>query len=124
MSVQPRDSIRLEGIEVFAYHGVLPDEKRHGQRFVVDIEVYLDLKKAVASDRLEDTVDYGRLAQQIHKVVASERWDLIETVAGRVADVGLDDPRVNQVTVTVHKPQAPIEGGFDDVAVTVTRTRG
>lgn len=122
-SLQPRDSIRLEGIEVFAHHGVLPEERKHGQRFVVDVEVFLDLSKAAATDRLSDTVDYGELARQIHDTVASEEWDLIETVAGRVAEIGLADPRVEHVEVTVHKPRAPTPVSINDVAVTLTRTR-
>lgn len=122
-SLQPNDSIRLEGIEVFAHHGVLADERKQGQRFVIDVEVFLDLAKAAHTDRLSDTVDYGQLARQIHDAVASERWDLIETVAGRVAEVGLADPRVEHVKVTVHKPHAPIPVSINDVAVTLTRTR-
>lgn len=122
-SLQPRDSLKLVGIEVFARHGVLSSEKEAGQTFLVDVELFLDLAVAAASDRLSDTVHYGVLAQRIHDVVAEERWDLIETVAGRVAEIGLDDRRVWQVKVTIHKPQAPIGVAFNDVAVTLTRSR-
>jgi len=117
------DHIAIRGIEVFAHHGVLSAEKEQGQRFVIDVELSLDLSKAAASDRLEDTVDYGELAKRIHSIVASERWDLIERVAERVAEVALDDPRVDHTKVTIHKPQALITVVFDDVAVTLTRTR-
>ncbi|MDF1595964.1 MAG: dihydroneopterin aldolase [Acidimicrobiia bacterium] len=117
------DCIRLRGIEVFAYHGVLADEQEHGQIFVVDVDVFLDLSKAAASDDLAATVHYGELAQAIHDRVAEERWDLIERVAGRVADLVLEDERVHRVTVTVHKPSAPISVPFSDVAVTVKRPR-
>ena len=117
------DSIRITGIEVFGYHGVLAEEKKEGQRFVVDIELRLDLSAAGASDALAETVDYGLLAQRIHDVVASERWDLIERVATRVAESVFEDARVKAVVATVHKPQAPIAVGFADVAVTVRRDR-
>jgi dihydroneopterin aldolase len=117
------DSIAITGIEVFAYHGVLPEEKRAGQRFLVDVELELDLSAAGASDNLIETVDYGLLAQRIHDVVASERWDLIERVATRVAETILEDARVRAVVATVHKPEAPIAVGFSDVAVTIRRDR-
>ena len=118
------DSIRISGIEVFAYHGVLAEEKKTGQRFLVDVELGLDLSSAGSSDDLGQTVDYGALAQRIYDLVASERWDLIETVASRVADAVLDDSRVVSVAATVHKPQAPIPVKFGDVSVTVRRDRG
>ena len=117
------DLITITGIEVFAFHGVLTSEKENGQRFVVDVELGLDLSKSGASDDLLETVDYGLLAQRIHDVVASERWDLIERVATRVAETVLEDSRVEMVVATVHKPDAPIAVGFGDVAVTVRRDR-
>ena len=115
------DSIAITGIEVFAYHGVLESEKETGQLFIVDVEVRLDLSAAGDSDDLAETVDYGLLAQQVHGVVASERWDLIERVAARVAETVLEDARVREVVVTVHKPGAPISVDFSDVSVTVRR---
>lgn len=118
------DSIKISGIEVFAYHGVNAVEKEEGQRFLVDVELDLDLSAAGASDDLGETVDYGLLAQRIHDVVASERWDLIERVATRVAETALEDARVGAVVATVHKPQAPIPLDFGDVSVTVRRERG
>ena len=117
------DLIRITGIRVFAYHGVLPDEKKDGQNFLVDVELSMDLTPAGASDALAETVDYGLLAQRIHDVVASERWDLIERVATRVAETALEDDRVDAVVATVHKPAAPIAVGFSDVSVTVRRDR-
>jgi dihydroneopterin aldolase len=117
------DSIAITGIEVFAYHGVLAEEKKAGQRFLVDVELMLDLSAAGASDDLAETVDYGLLTQRIHDVVATERWDLIERVATRVAEVVLEDRRVQEVVATVHKPQAPIAVEFLDVSVTVRKDR-
>ena len=83
----------------------------------------LSLEQAAASDEVADTVHYGELAERVAAVVAGEPVNLIETLAERIADVALGDRRVQQVTVTVHKPQAPIALTFDDVAVTVHRTR-
>jgi dihydroneopterin aldolase len=117
------DSIKLRGIEVFAHHGVLAEEQDRGQVFLVDVDVALDLSEAAASDDLSTTLHYGELAQVIHDRVQGERWDLIEKVAGRVADLVLEDERVLRVDVTVHKPHAPIEVPFSDVSVTISRIR-
>jgi 7,8-dihydroneopterin aldolase/epimerase/oxygenase len=117
------DRIALSGIEVFAHHGVLDSEQEEGQLFAVDVDLSLDLTAPGHSDRLTDTVDYGALAGRIHDLVASERWNLIEKVAQRVADLVLENSLVEAVTVTVHKPQAPIEVPFRDVTVTITRSR-
>lgn len=116
------DQIRLTGLEVFAYHGVLDEEKRAGQRFVVDVVLELDLATAGASDNLADTVDYGSLAGEIEALVSSERWNLIERIAERVAEVVLERAPVSAVEVTVHKPQAPVGVALEDVSVTVRRT--
>ena len=119
-----RDSITIAGIEVFGYHGVLAVEKAEGQRFLVDVELGLDLSGPGATDDLAQTVDYGAMAQRIHDVVATERWDLIEKVAARVAETVLEDARVETAVVTVHKPGAPIGVDFEDVSVTIRRDRG
>ena len=118
------DSIAITGIEVFAHHGVLAEEKKDGQRFLVDVQLRLDLSRAGETDALSETVDYGLLAQRVHDVVASERWDLIERVATRVAETVLEDARVREVVATIHKPGAPIAVGFSDVSVTVRRGQG
>jgi dihydroneopterin aldolase len=117
------DRIDLTGIEVWARHGALPAEKAEDQPFVVDVAVFVDTRKAAASDDLDDTIDYGELADAIHDLVGGESHNLIETVADRIADRVLEDPRIGRVTVTVHKPQAPIKVAFGDVSVTIDRTR-
>ena len=117
------DTMSLLGLRVFGYHGVLAEEQSAGQEFVVDVTLHLDLAAAAASDELGDTVDYGALAQAIHERVATEQWNLIERVAGRVADLVMEDGRVTGVEVRVHKPAAPIAVPFDDVGVEVRRSR-
>ena len=117
------DRISIRGIEVHAHHGVYAAEQELGQTFLIDMTASLDLTKAGATDDLTATIHYGDLAQAIHRRVADERWDLIERVAERVAELVLEDSRVEMVEVTVHKPHAPIALPFDDVAVTVTRRR-
>jgi dihydroneopterin aldolase len=117
------DRITLSGLRVRGYHGVQSDERRDGQDFVVDAELELDVNPAAASDDVADTVDYGDLAVALAEVVAGPPLNLIETLASRLAATCLLDARVLAATVTVHKPQAPIPVRFDDVAVTVRRTR-
>jgi dihydroneopterin aldolase len=116
-------TIRLVGLRVFARHGVFREEHDHGQEFVIDVTVDMDLDRAIESDELAFTLDYGTLADGIRRRVTEERWNLIERVAGRVADLVLEDERVVTVEVTVHKPNAPIPAEFDDVSVSIRRTR-
>ncbi|GDY30773.1 dihydroneopterin aldolase [Gandjariella thermophila] len=117
------DRITLTGLRVRGYHGVFEHERRDGQDFVVDVVVWLDLAGAAASDDLADTLHYGELAERVAAIVGGEPCDLIETVAGRIADDVLADQRVQAAEVTVHKPAAPIPLTFADVAVTVRRAR-
>ncbi|MCS0498476.1 dihydroneopterin aldolase [Protaetiibacter mangrovi] len=119
-----RDEIVLTGLRAMGYHGVLPHERAEGQLFLVDVVLHLDLSPAAAGDDLGATVHYGELANRIVKAVESDPVDLIETVAERVAALVLGHPPVESVEVTVHKPNAPIEVPFADVAVTVRRSRG
>ena len=118
------DRISLRGLRVRGFHGVFDFERRDGQDFMVDVELELSLAKAAATDDVADTVHYGELAGHLAEVVAGEPVNLIETLAQRLADVCLRDPRVQAATVTVHKPQAPIPHEFADVAVTIRRARG
>lgn len=115
------DTVALTGLRVWGRHGVLPEERRDGQDFVVDVELSLDTRPAAASDDLADTVDYARLADGLAAVVAGDPVDLIETLASRLAEVCLADDRVISAKVTVRKPSAPIPHAFSDVAVTVVR---
>lgn len=115
------DTIRLTGLRVRGHHGVLPEERRDGQEFVVDVALQLDLRRAGLSDELADTVHYGVLAERLAAVVAGEPVDLLETLATRLAEVCLQDGRVTGAEVTVHKPAAPVPLTFDDVSVTVVR---
>jgi 7,8-dihydroneopterin aldolase/epimerase/oxygenase len=117
------DRIVLTGLRVPGRHGVLPAERDQGQDFVVDLTAWLDLGAASGSDKLTDTLDYGVLASRAAAIVAGPPCDLIETVAGRIADEVMADDRVHAVEVTIHKPMAPIPLDFADVAVVVRRSR-
>jgi len=122
--VNPLDQIVLTGLRASAFHGVFENERRDGQVFVLDVTVHLDFAAAAAADDLESTIHYGVLAEEIVTAVERDPVDLIETVAERIARVVLAHRAAQLVTVTVHKPSAPITVPFDDVAVTITRGRG
>jgi len=114
--------IRLAGIRAIGRHGVYDFERRDGQAFVVDVT--LRLRRASRADDVTTTVHYGELAAALAADVAGEPVDLIETLAGRLAEHCLAHPVVEGVVVTVHKPEAPVETPLADVAVTVVRSRG
>jgi len=117
------DSITIAGLRVRGHHGVYDFERRDGQDFVVDVVLELDLSKAAVSDDVADTVHYGELAEALAKVIAGEPVNLLETLAQRLADGCLADARVAAVTITVHKPQAPVSVPVSDLAVTIRRER-
>jgi len=117
------DRIELRGLLVRGHHGVFEYERAEGQDFVVDVALGVDTSAAAQSDDLADTTDYGALALAIAAIVSGEPVNLLETLAERIATACLSDPRVTSVEVSVHKPAAPIPLTFDDVVVTIVRTR-
>ena len=118
------DELAVLGLECWAHHGVFEHERREGQRFLVDLVLGVDTQPAAASDDLSETVDYGSLTVAVKAAVEKDPVDLIETLAQRIADVCLTNDRVHWVRVTVHKPDAPIDATFADVALTITRNEG
>lgn len=117
------DRIELRGLVAFAHHGVFDHERQDGQRFVVDLDVTVDLAAAARGDDLARTVHYGELAEAVVAAVERDPVDLIETVAERVAAVVLGHAGAERVRVRIHKPDAPITVPFDDVAVVIERGR-
>lgn len=117
------DEIAITGIRAVGYHGVYDHERRDGQEFVADVMLALSLRRAAATDDVADTVHYGELAEQVAEILSGEPVDLLETLAERIAGAALAYPIVDAVTVTIHKPQAPIAVPFGDVSVTVRRSR-
>ena len=116
------DQIRIVGIKAFGYHGVLPHEAVEGQEFIVDLTLDLDLRAASISDDLTETINYADLAQIVHDNIIGERVQLIERLAGRIADeIVAQYKEISAVHVTVHKPHAPVTVDFEDISVTITR---
>lgn len=115
------DRIEILGLRAFGRHGVLPEEREVGQRFAVDLVLECDLSPAAASDDLADTVDYDALSRRVVEEVSATRFDLIEALAGHLAGIVLDEPRVAAVEVRVAKPEVRMP--VDDVAVVLRRQR-
>jgi len=118
------DRIFIKGLALHAYHGVMAYEAKVGQSFAIDLELEIDLSAAAHSDKVMDTVSYDKVVECASEVFCAQRYRLIEAAAGNVADAVLATfPRVNAVTVTIHKPHAPIAATFSDVGVTLVRKR-
>ena len=118
------DKIYLTGISGFAFHGVYPEERRQGQKFIVDLIVDVDLYSAAKSDELRDSVDYSDIATVAHQELVGEPCNLIESVAQRIAEKILRDfDQANSIKVTVHKPDAPVGISLTDIAVEIERSR-
>jgi FolB domain-containing protein len=118
------DTITITGLRLRGYHGVFEHEKRDGQEFIIDLSIELDLSSAGSSDDLQNTLDYSVIVDEVAQRVTGESVDLIETLAHDIAQLVLTHPQPTAVTVTVHKPQAPVGHPIDDIAVTIRRERG
>lgn len=114
--------IRLEGLSVFAYHGILQHEKDYGQEFLIDCRLSVD---AGSADEIDSTVSYALIADEVVAISTKNRFDLIETLAKTLVDGILElDPRILRCSVTVHKPSAPLSQSFQDVSVSFSGARG
>jgi dihydroneopterin aldolase len=105
----------------YGYHGVSAAERQTGRRFEVDIELAVDMDKAAASDRLQDTVNYTEVYRTVEELVAQDRFSLLETIAVRLADEVLKKFKPKAVTVRVRKKIPPVPGNLDHIEVEITR---
>ena len=118
------DKIYLKDIEIFANHGVFQEEKTLGQKFILSLELSLDIKEAATTCDLTKSVHYGELCHQVIQVFQEESLDLIESVVNKVANFILDNySMVNGVKVLLKKPWAPIGRHLDYAAVEINRER-
>jgi dihydroneopterin aldolase len=115
------DRIVVAGIRELGTHGVLPEEQTRPQPFEVDVELGVDLQRAGESDALDDTVDYAAVCEAVSRIVRTERYQLLERLATRIAEVCGADDRVQNVSVTVRKLHAPVGVMVEHVAVRIDR---
>jgi dihydroneopterin aldolase len=117
------DKIVMRGLAFYGYHGVVPEEKRLGQRFIVDIEMTCDMRDAARTDDLARTIDYVTVHRDVREIVEGPSLNLIETVAERIAERILASFAADSVRVCVRKPDVPIPAAPDSVGVEITRRR-
>ena len=118
------DVIRISRIHGFGYHGVFEEERKVGQDFYVDLDLFLDLSLPSRSDVLDDTIDYSSASELALSAIQGKPFALIEKLAGEIADELITKfPRLEKVAVTVHKPMAPVSVSVNDISVTVERRR-
>jgi dihydroneopterin aldolase len=113
--------IRLHNMTFYGYHGVSAAERQTGRRFEVDIELAVDMDKAAASDRLQDTVNYTEVYRTVEELVAQDRFSLLETIAVRLAEEILKKFEPKEVTVRVRKKIPPVPGNLDHIEVEIKR---
>ncbi len=117
------DRISLSNMAFFAYHGMAQTEKLQGQRFFVDVDLFLDLSRAAEGDNIQHTVDYEGVFKVVKEHVEGKRFYIIEGLAQEVATSLLAEFPVDKVTVRVRKPSVPIQGILDHTEVEITRSR-
>ncbi len=116
--------ITLTNCSFWGYHGVLDFEQENGQPFIVDATLTVTGTTGLLSDQVEETVDYSKVYGHVETIVTQRRFDLIERLAHEIAtSVCSAFEAVARAEITVKKPQAPIDGDFDHVAVTVVHER-
>jgi dihydroneopterin aldolase len=118
------DKIILHNLSFYGYHGVMEEEKKLGQKFLVDIELYLDLQKAGQTDNLNYTISYDTVYEIVKRIITEEKFCLLEALAERICCEILDSfKRISKIKIKIKKPEAPISGIFDYFAVQIERER-
>lgn len=116
------DRIHIKNLEIFAHHGVFPEENTLGQKFVVSATLYTDTSQAGRTDDLTQSIHYGEVSQRLKQYVEGHTFKLLERVAeGAAEDLLLHIPRLEQVDLEVKKPWAPVGLPLETVSVEITR---
>jgi dihydroneopterin aldolase len=118
------DKILIRNLKIYAHHGVLDEEKANGQYFIFDIDAFVDISVPCKTDNVGDTVNYALMVERITEIFTSQKDDLVERAAQRVAD-GLfaEFERISALRILLKKPDAPIDADFDWVGVEINRKR-
>ncbi len=118
------DKIFINKMEFYGYHGLYPEETKLGQRFFVDAVIELDVRKAGQSDNVCDTIDYGKVYERVRKIMVGKPRKLLERLAEEIsADLLQHFSPAKKVTIKIEKPNPPIHGYYQSVAVEITRER-
>jgi dihydroneopterin aldolase len=116
-------TIELVGLELHGFHGVLPEERKAGQRFVVDLWLEPLDERALRTDRIEDTVDYRHVVGIVREVCQGRIYNLLEALAAALADALVERLPVSEARVRVRKPDVRLELPVEHAAVLVERRR-
>lgn len=118
------DAIFLKKLSFYGYHGVLPEETRLGQRFIVSLQLEMDLQAAAQSDDLTRTVNYADVADQVGKIVAGPPFQLLEALALNICGKLWESfPAITAITIEIEKPSPPIIHPLDSVGIRLHRQR-
>ncbi|MDQ3934006.1 MAG: dihydroneopterin aldolase [Actinomycetota bacterium] len=121
-AVEPTTTVEISGLSVYTHHGVTEAEREIGQRLVFDVELELGEADATVTDRLEDTVDYGEVCEQVNFAAQERSYKTLERLCSAVADRLIERYGVETVTVRAAKPEPPIALPVDEVAVEVWKS--
>lgn len=118
------DKIIMKNLAFYGYHGVLKEENMLGQKFYVDIEMYLNLKEAGMTDHVKDTVNYAEVYGLVQEIVTKKCFCLIEALGEDIAQTILSRfDRVDEIKVQIRKPEAPVEGIYDYFGIEIRRRK-
>ncbi|GAB6138850.1 dihydroneopterin aldolase [Halanaerobaculum tunisiense] len=118
------DKIILDGLSFYGYHGALEEENKLGQKFIIDLELKCNLQEAGRTDQLDKSVNYAQVYQVVKQICQQEEYKLLEAVGENIASKILEKfSLVEEISVRVKKPEAPIKGILDYVAVDIERSR-
>ena len=121
-AVEPTTTIEIVGLSVYTHHGVTEAEREVGQRLVFDVEMELGSSDATVTDRLEDTVDYGEVCEQVYLAAQERSYKTLERLCSAVADRLIDRYGGESVTVRAAKPEPPLALPVEEVAVEVWKS--
>ena len=116
-------TIRLTNMSFYGYHGNSAAEKETGRRFEVDCEFVVDIGRAAETDSLSKTVDYTRVYSMIEDILKNNKFNLIETLADRMADAVFDNFDIDKLKIKVRKMTPPIPGNIDFFEIETERSR-
>jgi len=118
------DKIILKNLCFYGYHGVLEEENRLGQKFIVDAMLHVDLEEACNSDNVNDTVNYAEVYEIIKYHSTIMKYKLIESLAQNIIEeIFKKHSKVKEIEITIKKPEAPVNGIYDYFGVEIRRSR-
>ncbi|WP_299410250.1 dihydroneopterin aldolase [Acaryochloris sp. IP29b_bin.148] len=117
------DCIQVNGIRSYGYTGFLAAEQELGQWFEVDLGLWLDLTAAGQSDRIDDTLDYRQVIEQVKQLISTSKYALLERLATAIIEQLLQYSQISQVKVRLTKVAAPIPDFSGQISIELTRSR-